>query len=58
MAGRTAADLMGRLTGREGGDIAIVTGLQSFVDQGQREIGFRATLAQQNMLKRKARSTR
>lgn len=46
MAGRTAADLLGRLLGRDGGDIAIVTGLQSFIDQGQREIGFRATLAQ------------
>ncbi len=50
MAGRTAADLMGRLIGKEGGDIAIVTGLQSFVDQGQREIGFRATLAQRHPL--------
>ena len=49
-AGRTAADLMGRLIGKDGGDIAIVTGLQSFVDQGQREIGFRATLAQRHPL--------
>lgn len=50
MAGRTAADLMGRLLGREGGDVVIVTGLQSFTDQGQREIGFRATLAQRHPL--------
>lgn len=45
-AGRTAADLMGRFIGREGGDVVVVTGVQSFVDQGEREIGFRATLAQ------------
>lgn len=50
MAGRTAADLLGRLLGKEGGDVAIVTGLQSFIDQGQREIGFRATLAQRHPL--------
>jgi len=50
MAGRTAADLLGRLLGKEGGEIAIVTGLQSFIDQGQREIGFRASLAQRHPL--------
>lgn len=46
VAGRAAADLMGRFLGKEGGDVIIVTGVQSFVDQGERENGFRETLAQ------------
>lgn len=45
-AGRMAADLLGRFLGKEGGDVIVVTGLHTFVDQGEREIGFRATLAQ------------
>lgn len=45
-AGRTAGDLMGRFLGVTGGKIVIVSGLQSFTDQGEREDGFRKVLAE------------
>lgn len=47
-AGRVAGDLMGRLVGRAGGDIVVVTGLQQFIGQGERELGFRAVLAERH----------
>ncbi len=37
-AGRTAGELMGRFIGRDGGDIVVVSGLQSFIGQGEREM--------------------
>lgn len=47
-AGRTAGELMGRYVGRAGGDIVVVSGLQSFIGQGEREMGFRAVLAERH----------
>jgi LacI family transcriptional regulator len=47
-AGRVAGDLMGRLVGRVGGDIVVVSGLQQFIGQGERELGFRAVLAERH----------
>lgn len=47
-AGRTAGELMGRFIGKEGGDIVVVSGLQSFIGQGEREMGFRAVLAERH----------
>lgn len=47
-AGRTAGELMGRFVGRAGGDIVVVSGLQSFVGQGEREMGLRAVLAERH----------
>jgi LacI family transcriptional regulator len=47
-AGRTAGELMGRFVGQEGGDIVVVSGLQSFIGQGEREMGFRAVLAERH----------
>ncbi|MFT3847670.1 MAG: LacI family DNA-binding transcriptional regulator [Propionivibrio sp.] len=47
-AGRAAGELMGRYVGRAGGDIVVVSGLQSFIGQGEREMGFRAVLAERH----------
>jgi LacI family transcriptional regulator len=47
-AGRTAGELMGRFVGKEGRDIVVVLGLQSFIGQGEREMGFRAVLAERH----------
>ncbi|MBP7204110.1 MAG: LacI family DNA-binding transcriptional regulator [Propionivibrio sp.] len=47
-AGRTAGELMGRFVGSHGGDIVVVSGLQSFIGQGEREMGFRAVLAERH----------
>lgn len=47
-AGRTAGELMGRYIGERGGDIVVVSGLQSFIGQGEREMGFRAVLAERH----------
>ena len=47
-AGRTAGELMGRFVGQAGGDIVVVSGLQSFIGQGEREMGFRAVLAERH----------
>lgn len=47
-AGRTAGELMGRFVGHAGGDIVVVSGLQSFIGQGEREMGFRAVLAERH----------
>lgn len=45
-AGRTAGELMGRFVGKQGGGVAIVSGLQQLLCQGEREAGFRAVLAE------------
>lgn len=45
-AGRTAGELMGRYVGAAGGDIMVVSGMQSFIGQGEREMGFRSVLAE------------
>tara|TARA_R100000935_G_scaffold58090_3_gene93854 strand:- start:3132 stop:4148 length:1017 start_codon:yes stop_codon:yes gene_type:complete len=45
-AGRVAGDLMGRLVGREGGDILLLAGLFSMIGHGERREGFRAVLAE------------
>ncbi|EPK8020370.1 LacI family DNA-binding transcriptional regulator [Providencia rettgeri] len=42
--GRTAGELMGRFMGSQGGDVVIVLGLNEFIGQGEREIGFRNVL--------------
>ena len=47
-AGRVAGDLMGRLVGRAGGDIVVVSGLQEFIGQGERQLGFQAVLAERH----------
>ena len=47
-AGRTAGELMARFVGAKGGDIIVVSGLHSFIGQGEREMGFRAVLAERH----------
>lgn len=47
-AGRVAGDLMGRLVGPAGGGIIVVSGLQQFIGQGEREMGFRTVLAERH----------
>ena len=39
-------ELMGRFVGTAGGGIVVVSGLQRFVGQGEREMGFRSVLAE------------
>lgn len=43
-AGRIAGDLIGRLLGREGGDVVVIAGLLSMIGHEEREMGFRAVL--------------
>lgn len=43
-AGRVAGELMGRFLGPAGGEIALVTGMPSFIGHEQREMGFRSVL--------------
>lgn len=43
-AGRVAGDLMGRLLGREGGDIVVISGMLSMIGHEEREMGFLAAL--------------
>lgn len=43
-AGRVAGDLMGRLLGREGGDIVVISGMLSMIGHEERETGFRTVL--------------
>lgn len=43
-AGRIAGDLMGRLLGKDGGDIVIISGMVSMLGHGEREAGFRAVM--------------
>jgi LacI family transcriptional regulator len=47
-AGRLAGDLMGRFLGPAGGDVVVVSGWHAFVALGEREMGFRATLAERH----------
>ncbi|WP_051440621.1 LacI family DNA-binding transcriptional regulator [Ensifer aridi] len=42
--GRVAGELMGRFLGKAGGEILLITGLQSFHCHEQREMGFRSVL--------------
>ena len=44
-AGRVAADLIGRLLGREGGEILMVAGLLSMTGQAERQAGFTEVLS-------------
>ncbi|QXZ80510.1 LacI family DNA-binding transcriptional regulator [Rhizobium sp. L51/94] len=43
-AGRLAGDLMGRLLGKEGGEIVVIAGMLSMIGHEEREMGFRAVL--------------
>ncbi|MGV1755051.1 LacI family DNA-binding transcriptional regulator [Agrobacterium sp. CG674] len=43
-AGRVAGDLMGRLLGRDGGEIVVIAGLISMIGHEEREMGFRTVL--------------
>lgn len=43
-AGRVAGDLMGRLLGRDGGDVVVISGMLSMIGHEEREMGFRAVL--------------
>ncbi len=43
-AGRVAGDLMGRLLGKEGGEIVVISGMLSMIGHEEREMGFRAVL--------------
>jgi LacI family transcriptional regulator len=45
-AGRTAAELMGRFIGRDGGKILLISGMQSYISQSQRQAGFHTLLTQ------------
>ncbi|MEA3537058.1 LacI family DNA-binding transcriptional regulator [Rhizobium sp. CC-YZS058] len=48
MAGRVAGDLMGRLLGREGGEIVVISGMLSMIGHEEREMGFRAVLRERH----------
>ncbi|MFK0331920.1 LacI family DNA-binding transcriptional regulator [Rhizobium sp. NPDC090275] len=43
-AGRVAGDLMGRLLGRDGGDVLVISGMRSMLGHEEREAGFRNVL--------------
>lgn len=43
-AGRVAGDLMGRLVGRDGGEILMIAGMLSMIGHEEREMGFRAVM--------------
>jgi LacI family transcriptional regulator len=43
-AGRVAGELMGKFLGKPGGEVVVVSGLQSLVAHEEREMGFRAVL--------------
>lgn len=43
-AGRIAGDLMGRLLGRDGGNILVISGMLTMMGHEEREAGFRAVL--------------
>jgi LacI family transcriptional regulator len=43
-AGRVAGDLMGRLLGRDGGEIVVISGMLSMIGHEEREMGFRSVL--------------
>lgn len=43
-AGRVAGDLMGRLLGKDGGEIIVIAGMISMIGHEEREMGFRAVL--------------
>ncbi|TMV17625.1 LacI family transcriptional regulator [Rhizobium sp. Td3] len=43
-AGRIAGDMMGRLLGKGGGDVLVVSGMLSMMGHEEREAGFRAVL--------------
>jgi LacI family transcriptional regulator len=45
-AGRVAGDLMGRLLGKEGGDVLVISGMLSMIGHEEREIGFRGVLGE------------
>ena len=45
-AGRVAGDLIGRFMGRAGGEVMIVVGLLTIAGHRERELGFRAVLAE------------
>jgi LacI family transcriptional regulator len=47
-AGRVAGDLIGRLIGREGGDVVVVSDAQNIVALEERVVGFRAVLAERH----------
>ncbi|UXT61202.1 LacI family transcriptional regulator (plasmid) [Agrobacterium fabrum] len=42
--GRIAGDLMGRLLGRDGGDVIVISGMLSMMGHKEREVGFRTVL--------------
>lgn len=44
MAGRVAGELMGKFLGEHGGEVVIVSGLQSYIGHIERETGFGAVL--------------
>lgn len=43
-AGRVAGDIMGRLLGKDGGEIVVIAGLISMLGHEEREMGFRTVL--------------
>jgi LacI family transcriptional regulator len=47
-AGRVAGDLMGRLIGRGGGDVVVVSDVQNIVALEERVVGFRAVMAERH----------
>ncbi|MUZ75412.1 substrate-binding domain-containing protein [Agrobacterium vitis] len=47
-AGRLAGDLMGRLLGKEGGEIVVISGMLSMIGHEEREMGFRAVLRERH----------
>jgi LacI family transcriptional regulator len=47
-AGRVAGDLMGRLIGRGGGDVVVVSDVQNIIALEERVVGFRAAMAERH----------
>lgn len=48
LAGRVVGDLMGRLIGKRGGDVLVISGLHSLTCHGERELGFRSVLGERH----------
>ena len=55
---RVAGDLMGRLIGRDGGDVVVVSDVQNIVALEERVVGFRAALPSATSIAASSRSSK
>ena len=47
-AGRVAGNLMGRLLGKDGGEVVVIAGMLSMIGHEEREMGFRSVLRERH----------